>query len=89
MQGIYTTQIIPDGKGGFEPCPQLLTEQEAIRFLRLDVGYSGDPSKTIEYYRNSGQLIAIKVGKKNRYWRGDLESFLEQKSSLKRQRASM
>jgi len=28
--------VLPDGDGGFTPCPELLTEREAIRFLRLD-----------------------------------------------------
>jgi hypothetical protein len=27
--------VLPDGNGGFEPCPTLLTEDELIRFLRI------------------------------------------------------
>ena len=32
--------VLPDGQGGFTPCPELLTEAEAIRFLRLE----GEPA---------------------------------------------
>ena len=26
---------LPDGKGGFQPCPDLMTEEEVIRLLRI------------------------------------------------------
>ena len=29
--------VLPNGNGSFTPCPKLLTEDEAIRYLRLDV----------------------------------------------------
>ena len=71
---------LPDGNGGFTPCPELLTEEETIRYLRLDIDGSADPVNTLTYYRNSRQLKAIKVGRKNRYRRQDLEKFLAWKS---------
>ena len=46
--------FMPDGK----PAPELLTEQEAIRFLRLDVDGPKDPSATLKYYRDEGLLRA-------------------------------
>ena len=75
-----TPTILPDGNGGFTPCPELLTEHETIRYLRLDAEGSPDPARTLTYYRNNGQLRAIKVGRKNRYRRQDLENFLAEKS---------
>ena len=27
--------VLPDGDGGFTPCPDLLTEDELVRFLRI------------------------------------------------------
>lgn len=75
-----TPTVLPDGKGGFTPCPELLTEDETIRYLRLDGDGSPDPVRTLTYYRNNGQLRAIKVGRKNRYRRRDLEVFLAEKS---------
>lgn len=83
----FPIAFLPDGNGGFTPCPPLLTEQEAIRYLRLDMDEGAEPEKTLEYYRNTGQIIAIKVGRKNRYRRIDLDMFLEQKSQLKHKRS--
>ena len=81
--------ILPDGKGGFTPCPELLTESEACLYLRLDEDGSSNPKRTLKYYRDKGQLIAIKVGKKNRYRRQDLENFLAQKSEEKQGRLAL
>ena len=77
---LMTPTVLPDGNGGFTPCPELLTEDETIRYLRLDGDGSPDPVRTLTYYRNNGQLRAIKVGRKNRYRRRDLENFLAEKS---------
>jgi len=74
--------VLPDGNGGFTSCPELLTEDEAIRYLRLDTDDSADPKKTLKYYRDTGKLVAIKVGRRKRYRRQDLENFLAQKSEL-------
>jgi len=63
-----------------EPCPELLTEEEAIRYLRLDLIDINDPADTLRYYRRQGLLRAIQVGKAVRYRRIDLERFLEQQS---------
>jgi len=30
-----STAVLPDGQGGFTPCPALLTEDELIRLLRI------------------------------------------------------
>lgn len=83
--GLFSPGVLPDGKG-FKPCPDLLTEDEAIRYLRLDVDCSSEPERTLKYYRDKGELIAIKVGKKNRYRRQDLVDFLARKSEEKQQR---
>ena len=68
--------VLPDGNGGFAPCPELLTEDEAIRFLRLDSVGIEDPSGTLRYYRRKGLLRGTQVGKCIRYRRVELESFL-------------
>jgi len=67
--------IIPDSNGGFTLCPELLTEHEAILYLRLD----GDknPSRTLKYYREKGLLRATTVGRHLLYRRLELERFLE------------
>ena len=69
--------VLPDGDGGFTPCPELLTEREAIRFLRLDDIRIEDPTNTFRYYRKKGLLRATQVGKCIRYRRVELERLLE------------
>ena len=81
----FAPAVIPDGNGGFQPCPELLTEQETIRYLRLDDGSAPEPERTLKYYRDKGELVAIKVGRKNRYRRQDLDAFLASKSEYKKE----
>ena len=57
--------------------PDLMTEEEAIRFLRLDVDGPKDPQTTLEYYRSEDRLRATKVGKRLRYLKSELLNFLE------------
>lgn len=33
--GLFSSGVLPDGNGGFTPCPCLMTEEEVIRFLRI------------------------------------------------------
>jgi len=58
-------------------CPELLTEEEAIRYLRLDVIDIEDPAGTLRYYRKKGLLRATQVGKCIRYRRIELERLLD------------
>jgi len=69
--------VLPDGNGGFTPCPELLTEEEAIRYLRLDGISVDNPTNTLRYYRKKGLLRATQVGKCIRYRRIELERFLD------------
>ena len=89
QQNLSFCSILPNGNSKFTPCPDLLTEEEAIRYLRLDVDGSSDPERTLKYYRDKGQLVAIRVGKKNRYRRQDLVDFLARKSEEKQRRLAV
>ena len=62
--------VLADGNGGFMPCPTLLTEEEAIRYLRLDTLGRKDPSKTLQYYRERGLIKATRISNVNFYTRG-------------------
>ena len=70
--------VLPDGNGGFTECPEVLTEAEAIRYLRLDVEGPEKPGLTLRHYREKGVLRATRVGRRLRYRRVELERFLEQ-----------
>lgn len=69
--------ILPDGAGGYTLCPELLTEDEAVRYLRLDGIRVEAPADSLRYYRKKGLLRATQVGKSVRYRRIELERFLE------------
>jgi len=53
-----------DGNGGWQPTPALLTEAEAIRFLRLDIDGPAKPENTLRYYRQKGKLKGTQIGKR-------------------------
>lgn len=63
-----------------QPCPEVLTEDEAVRYLRLDLIDVKDPGDTLRYYRKCGLMRATQLGKAIRYRRSELDRFLEQQT---------
>ena len=59
------------------PCPELLTEDEAIRYLRLDKVKIKSPSTTLRGYRKRRLLRGTQVSKRVLYRRSELDAFLE------------
>jgi len=60
------------------PCPELLTEDEAIRYLRLDtIRGLRNPNETLARYRATGLLRGTQVSKCLFYRRIELDRFLE------------
>lgn len=55
---------------------QLLTSEEAVAYLRLDLTGTKNPVKTLEYYRRRGFLKGRRVGRQIRYTIDDLKDFL-------------
>ena len=76
------TAILPNSDGGYEPCPFLLTEAQAIRYLRFDTLNVKNPAKTLEYYRGLGHLRAARIGGVNFYTRDSLDKFLATMTEL-------
>jgi len=61
-----------------QPCPELLTEEEAIRYLRLDtITGLRKPKETLARYRAAGLLRGTQVSKRVFYRRVELDTFLE------------
>ena len=54
------------------PCPELLTEEEAVRYLRLDIIDIEEPAETLRRYRKQGLIRGTQVGKCVRYRRAEL-----------------
>ena len=59
------------------PCPELLTEEEAIRYLRLDTIRIKNPGETLTRYRDEGLLRGTQVSKRIFYRRTELDRLLE------------
>lgn len=62
------------------PCPELLTEDEAIHYLRLDTTGVLNPGQTLERYRAMSLLRGTQVGRRVFYRRIELERFLERQT---------
>jgi hypothetical protein len=62
--------------------PDLMTPEEAAMFLRLDqVGHTpASASRTLNYWRNRGELKATKYARRVWYLKGELEVFLRNKT---------
>jgi hypothetical protein len=62
---------MPDGS----IMPELLTEEEAIKFLRLDA--ESNPDRTLKFYRDKGQLRGVKIGRNFLYPQKEVLQFIE------------
>lgn len=69
--------VLPDGNGGSTPCLELLTEDEAVRYLRLDIDAPKNPKGTLKYYRDQGILRAVRIGRNLRYPRKELDLMVD------------
>lgn len=60
------------------PCPDLLTEEEAVRYLRLNtIAGLKNPAQTLARYRAAGLLRGTQVSKSVFYRRVELDRFLD------------
>lgn len=80
--GITVSAVLPNSEGGHEPCPHLLTEAQAIRYLRIDTLKVKNPAKTLERYRALGHLKATRIGNVNFYTIESLDEFLATMTNL-------
>ena len=64
--------------------PDLMTPEEAAMFLRLDqTGHTpASACRTLNYWRNRGELKATKYARRIWYLRGELEAFLRKKTDV-------
>ncbi|MHC4639417.1 MAG: hypothetical protein ACYTBV_18255, partial [Planctomycetota bacterium] len=60
--------VLPNGSGGFTPCPELLTEDELIHFLRIpEISRSKDPHNVVEQLKRFRALPRIHICNKCLY----------------------
>ena len=70
--------VLPGG----EPCPEILTADEAVRYLRLDETNTKDPIGTLKFYRMKGQLMCCKIGTQLLYRRDALDDFAKKREGF-------
>ena len=73
----YPVVYMPDGR----PCPPVLTEEEAIRFLRIDTIDLKHPEHTLRRYRDAGLLRCVQISKRIFYPVDELLVFIQRQKS--------
>ena len=87
-QNNTTIYIGPSFMPNGSPAPDLLTEEEAIIFLRLDKDGPANPKKTLKYYRDKEMLRGTRVGLRYHYQRKELLEFLDKATERTNQNRS-
>ncbi len=71
-----SVEVFHDGR----PVPPLLTAEEVCHYLRLDEGREAEHAvRALERYVSKGLIRPTRVGRRNRFWRAELDRFIEQR----------
>ena len=82
-----TSAVIPDGNVGFSSYPELLTEHELIRFLRIpEISKASDYSNVIDNLKRMHDLPCIHICKKPLYPLEAVRKWLENKLTKEQKR---
>jgi len=74
--------ILPDGNGGFVPCPELLTEEELIAYLRIpQVSNSKNYHNVIENLKRVHGLPRIHICGKPLYPLEEIREWIRKKTT--------
>ena len=77
---VSPSTVLPDGSGGFVPCPELLTEAELIMFLRIpEISKAGDHRHVIENLKRMHDLPCIHLCKKPLYPLAAVREWIDEK----------
>jgi hypothetical protein len=82
---LMTPVVLPDGNGGFMPCPELMTEEELIVFLRIpEISGSNNHHNTIEHLKRIRNLPRIHICNKTLYPRQAIQKWIEQETTTQK-----
>ena len=70
------------GENHQEDIPDLLTQEEAIRLLRLDEVGLKNPKESLRYLRRTGQIGYVKVAGKVLIPRDEVASYIDRHAKL-------
>ena len=80
--GLMIPVVLPDGNGGFTPCPELLTEEELILFLRIpEISNATDYSNVVENLKRMHDLPRIHICGKLLYPREAVKKWIRSKTT--------
>lgn len=77
-----SAEVFHDGR----PVPPLLTAREACVYLRLDEDEGREAEhavRSLERYVSKGLIRPARVGRCNRFWRAELDRFIEQRTEAR------
>ncbi len=78
LPALIAPTVLPDGNGGLTSCPELLTEEELIRFLRIEeISSSKDYHNVIEHLKRLRSLPRIHICNKTLYPRKAVMEWIE------------
>ena len=75
--------VLPDGNGGFVSCPELMTEEEVIRYLRIPEISKAKPHNTIENLKRMRSFPTLSICNKVLYPLEAVRKWLENNTSYK------
>lgn len=82
FSGLTVPAVLPDGSGGFTPCPELLTEEELVRYLRIaEVSSAKDYHNVIENLKRMHDLPRIHVCGKPLYPHEALKQWIRERTT--------
>ena len=74
--------VMPDSDGKFTPCPELLTEDELIQFLRIpQISNSKDHHNVIEHLKRYRDLPRIRICNKVLYPTQAIREWIEKETT--------
>lgn len=71
---------------GIMPPLKLLTEEEAILYLRLDTLNRKNPAKTLQWYREKNLIKPTRISNVNFYTQKSLDAFIDEMTMLTQER---
>ena len=75
---VITSSVLTDGKGNFTPCPELMTEDELIVFLRIpEISKAKNYHNVIEQLKRFRDLPRIHICNKTLYPRKAVLEWVE------------
>ncbi len=79
---LIATAVLPNGNGEFTPCPELLTEEELVIFLRIPhVSNSKNYHNVIENLKRMHGLPRIHICGKTLYPREAINEWIKNKTT--------